>query len=69
MTVALKAARVCLQAKELDSATKVLERAADYQDILGKLDDECKGGENNRIRRSTVEYFVLRTALVNNIVR
>ncbi|KAF2190807.1 SPO22-domain-containing protein [Zopfia rhizophila CBS 207.26] len=63
MKVALKAARVCLDDKQLDSATKVLERAADYQDILGNAKDGDRNGEANVSEGLRIEYFAVRTAL------
>lgn len=63
MRVALKAARVCIEGNELSNAIKVLERAAEYQEVLGK---EGERGEDielaNRLR---VEYFAVRTTLVS----
>ncbi|KAL5459232.1 hypothetical protein PMIN06_002899 [Paraphaeosphaeria minitans] len=61
MKVALKAARWCIENKGVDNATKVLERAAEYQEILGEDGDgkdEAESGERLRI-----EYYALRTAL------
>ncbi|KAK7183868.1 hypothetical protein PSPO01_10204 [Paraphaeosphaeria sporulosa] len=62
MKVALKAAKWCVENKEVDNATKVLERAAEYQEILG---DEAGGerGEAELGERLRVEYYALRTAL------
>jgi len=65
MKVALKAAKVCIERDELDSAVKVLERAADYQEALSQRVDaeELDGAElGNRLR---VEYFAVRTTLVS----
>ncbi|KAH7122269.1 meiosis protein SPO22/ZIP4 like-domain-containing protein [Dendryphion nanum] len=63
MKVALKAARVCIDNDELVSATKVLERAADYQQILEKE----KVDERRDISASrddiSVNYFGLRVML------
>ncbi|KAF2689190.1 SPO22-domain-containing protein [Lentithecium fluviatile CBS 122367] len=61
--VALKAAKVCIESNELGSATKVLERAADYQEALSKgvVVDEAEEVEvGDRLR---VEYFAIRTTL------
>ena len=63
MKIALKAAKWCIENNEVDGATKVLERAAEYQEVLapeGDSDrDEAELGERLR-----VEYYALRTALV-----
>ena len=62
--IAFKAAAVCLAAKDTDGATKVLERAADYQDVLEKMkhDDEDEHGAT--IRQLRAEYFLQRIILV-----
>ncbi|KAJ4356283.1 sporulation-specific protein 22 [Didymosphaeria variabile] len=62
MKIALKAARWCIENKEVGNATKVLERAAEYQEML------AQEGENERNEaewgaRLRVEYYALRTAL------
>jgi len=64
MKVALKAAVVCLDAQDTESATKVLERAADYQDILEKMKDGRKEEYGDTIEQLRIEYFLKRTALV-----
>lgn len=64
MKVALKAARICIDTSELNHATKVLERAADYQDILSTESNEIEEEEGQLAQRSCLEYFVVRTALV-----
>ncbi|KAF2199170.1 SPO22-domain-containing protein [Delitschia confertaspora ATCC 74209] len=63
MKIALKTARVCLDGKELENATKALERAADYQELLANLKDECKEQEDDVVGPLVMEYFALRTAL------
>ncbi|XPS72064.1 sporulation-specific protein 22 [Ascochyta lentis] len=63
MKVALKAAKVCILAKEFDSATKVLERAATYEDVMS---DERENGDNEEAdvaKRLRLEYFAVRTVL------
>lgn len=61
MKIALKAAKVCIDDMEFASATKVLERAADYQDILSK---EGESGEMTaQANLMRVEYFAVRTTL------
>jgi hypothetical protein len=67
MKVALKAARVCIEANELNTATKVLERAAEYQETLGKQNEvETESREEIELADGLrVEYFAVRTALVN----
>jgi hypothetical protein len=68
MKVALKAARACIQGNELSTATKVLERAAEYQETLGKENDvETESREEIELADGLrVEYFAVRTALVNS---
>ncbi|KAF2258604.1 SPO22-domain-containing protein [Lojkania enalia] len=65
MRVALKAARVCVENNELSNATKVLERAAGYEDALSKGKEPIgeKNEEANIEQRLRVEYFAVRTAL------
>lgn len=71
MKVALKAAIVCIEAAELDIAVKVLERAADYQEVLGKRSDGDgeqgeKGQEEEGVGdRLRMEYYAVRTTLVS----
>lgn len=67
MKVALKAAKVCISAKEFDSATKVLERAAIYEDILKAEGNDELGAEVELARRLRLEYFTIRTVLVSHI--
>ncbi|KAF2447271.1 SPO22-domain-containing protein [Karstenula rhodostoma CBS 690.94] len=62
MKVALKAAKWCVENKEVDNATRVLERAAEYQEILGQ-EGEIERGEAELGERLRVEYYALRTAL------
>ena len=66
MKVALKAAKVCIENKEVEGATKVLERAAEYQELLGQTADELDG-EAELGERLCLEYFALRTTLVSEI--
>lgn len=66
MRVANKAARTCLDLGKMDSCTRVLERAADYEDALG---DQVKRGQSKEvdsgtIKRLRMEYLSLRMALV-----
>ncbi|KAH3908764.1 hypothetical protein HBH56_171760 [Parastagonospora nodorum] len=62
MKVALKAARMCITSKEISHATKLLERAAEYQEVLGKEDDAAND-ESEMARRLRMEYFAVRTTL------
>jgi hypothetical protein len=64
MKVALKAARVCIDHKELMHATKALERAAEYQDVLSTETDCADGDEAEAARRLRLEYFAVRIMLV-----
>ncbi|KAF2872932.1 meiosis protein SPO22/ZIP4 like-domain-containing protein [Massariosphaeria phaeospora] len=63
MKVALKAARVCIENNDMQSATKVLERAADYQETLSQEADDERSAEAALGHRLRVEYFALRTTL------
>jgi hypothetical protein len=64
MKVALKTGRVCIEEGDTANATKVLERAADYQEILAKGADSGSEEENVNCRALMMEYFGLRMALV-----
>jgi hypothetical protein len=64
MKVALKAARVCIDTGELSNATKVLERAAEYQDVLSTESDGSDDEGSELAQRLCLEYFAVRTALV-----
>ena len=65
MKVALKTARVCIDTNEYNGATKVLERAADYQEAL-IVETGMERSEEAALReRLRVEYFALRTTLVS----
>lgn len=66
MKVALKAAKICVSANELDIATKVLERAATYEDILNSRRGDDENEEVDIARRLRLEYFAMRTALVRH---
>jgi hypothetical protein len=66
MKVALKAARICIDSKDLSNATKVLERAADYQEALSSETDGERSEEEGLRERLRVEYFAVRTTLVSN---
>jgi hypothetical protein len=64
LRVALKAARVCIDNTDLASATKVLERAADYQEALAA---ESNSDSSARVQDDGIlrlDYFIVRTALV-----
>jgi len=62
--VALKAARICIECNELSIATKVLERAAEYQDVLSQ---EIEGDQRERelVDGLRAQYFAVRTTLVS----
>lgn len=66
MKVALKAAKVCIENKELGHATKVLERAAEYQEVLSQEVRDAPGEEHELAARLQLEYFAVRTALVGD---
>ncbi|KAJ9649388.1 sporulation-specific protein 22 [Coniosporium tulheliwenetii] len=61
LKVALKASKFCIQQGQLDLATKVLGRAAEYVDELAAHDLQEEDVEVQR--RLKAEYYVLRTAL------
>jgi hypothetical protein len=64
MKIALKAAKACVLAKDLDCATKVLERAAAYEEILTGQDQQSEGDDTTIAGRLQLEYFTIRAALV-----
>jgi hypothetical protein len=64
MKVALKAARECINISELLPATKIMERAAEYQDTMSKETDGASRHEGEIAHRLRMEYFALRTMLV-----
>lgn len=57
--VALKASRICLESKDLVHAIKVLGCAADYEEVLGRADQDDL---TNRLR---LEYYGMRTMMVS----
>jgi hypothetical protein len=65
--VALKAAQVCIASKELSHATKILERAAEYEELLTKEGDAATDNEGEIARRLRMEYFAVRTTLVSEV--
>lgn len=65
MKVALKAARVCIDGDELSNSTKVLERAAEYQDILSGERDGATKDEGEAADRLRLDYFAVRMLLVS----
>jgi hypothetical protein len=67
MKVALKAARISIESNELESATKVLERAAGYQEILNMKSEGQRDEEAALAGRLQAEYFAVRTTLVSVI--
>lgn len=69
MKVALKAAKVCIECGEFNVATKVLERAAEYQEVLTKGQNEEQGEEEEIGERLRVEYFAVRALLVSAAAR
>lgn len=68
LKVALKAAKVCINGNELGIATKALERAAEYQDILSQEDGDDGKEDAEHARALRIEYFAIRTTLVSNTV-
>ncbi|KFY45185.1 hypothetical protein V494_01110 [Pseudogymnoascus sp. VKM F-4513 (FW-928)] len=65
MKVALKAANSCIEAKRLDFALKVLEKAAVYEGQLSMQDGTVKESpaETETCSQLQSEYYVLRTTL------
>lgn len=64
MKVALKAAKDCIDGKEMSAATKVLERAAEYEDNLAKGEQKENAEQHGVEKRLRIEYFAVRTTLV-----
>lgn len=64
MKVALKAARVCIKFEELSNATKILERAAEYEEVLSKNAESAAADESEGTKQLRTEYFAVRTTLV-----
>lgn len=64
MKIALKAAKVCILNKDLDCATRVLERAATYEEILTGKSQHSDVGDADIAARLQLEYFAVRAALV-----
>jgi hypothetical protein len=64
MKIALKAAKACVLAKDFDCATKVLERAAAYEEILTGQDQQSDSDDTTIASRLQLEYFTVRAALV-----
>jgi hypothetical protein len=64
MKIALKAAKVCILAKDLENTTKVLERAAVYENLLGSKGHNADSEEGDVARRLHLEYFAMRAVLV-----
>jgi hypothetical protein len=67
MKIALKAARVCIDNGRLDEATKVLERAAEYQEALSADGGVVRNEEAALEQRVRIEYFAVRTTLVSRL--
>lgn len=66
MKIALKAGKACILSKDLDCATKVLERAATYEEIMTSRDQQCDSDTAALASQLQFEYFAVRTALVRN---
>jgi hypothetical protein len=63
--VALKAAGVCIEGNELVVAMKVLERAAEYEDVLSKRGEGENDKDGELADGLRAKYFAMRTALVS----
>jgi hypothetical protein len=64
MKIGLKAAKACVLAKDLDCATRVLERAAAYEEILTGQGQQRDGDDTTIAGRLQLEYYAVRAALV-----
>ncbi|KAH8811736.1 meiosis protein SPO22/ZIP4 like-domain-containing protein [Xylogone sp. PMI_703] len=62
MKVGIKAAKNCLEMKQLDLAVKVLEKVAGYQQAL-QQPDSGDLPDKQIYERLSAEYFIIRTAL------
>jgi hypothetical protein len=63
MKVALKAARVCIEGSELEVATKVLELAAEYEEVLSKRAESERDADVELADGLRVQYFAVRMML------
>ncbi|RDL39259.1 uncharacterized protein BP5553_03599 [Venustampulla echinocandica] len=61
--IGIKAAKNCLERKELGLAFKVLEKVGKYEDSLKGCQSELGLEDGQEPERVSAEYFVLRTAL------
>ncbi|RMZ74395.1 transcription factor [Pyrenophora seminiperda CCB06] len=61
--VALKTARNCIEGNELQISTKVLERAAEYQDVLSKGNEGELKEESELVEGLRARYFTMRMTL------
>lgn len=69
MRVAVRTAKACLEAGQLDQCTKVMETAADFEGNLGGMTgvggEEERGVQEEVVAGLTVEYWCLRIVLVS----
>ncbi|KAI4712219.1 hypothetical protein J4E89_002485 [Alternaria sp. Ai002NY15] len=63
MKVALKAARVCIEANELIIATDLLKLAAEYEDVLSKGTDDKPEKDTELADGLRAQYFAVRMTL------
>jgi len=63
MKVALKAARVCIEANELSIATDLLKLAAEYEDVLSKGTDDKPEKDTELADGLRAQYFAVRMTL------
>jgi hypothetical protein len=56
---------VCIEGDELGIATKVLERAAEYEEVLSKRSEGENEGDVELADGLRVQYFAVRTTLVS----
>lgn len=62
--IAMKAAKVCIEGNELTAATKVMEQAAEYQEVFSREGETTDDEEIALFTKLRSEYFAVRMALV-----
>lgn len=63
LKVSFKCTKVCLAQREHEFCVKVLERAANYIEVISGQDLDGSAEEKQVCERLTAEYFILRTTL------
>ena len=67
MKLALKTARVCIAQNRLDHASKVLERATKYQEVIGSHTEDEGSEEGKLVKPLLIDYLAVRITLVSQI--